>query len=117
MVLFNLFRFAGRKGVLPDQDRHPGQHRVQTKLRSDPALYAALDSIVAREASAGKMAHAVTSGSHALLWLVRSLMFVHNFLRKLIESLGSVERCLVAAYGDTLSKHHGLVVRSVFSVS
>jgi hypothetical protein len=90
---------------------------LQTKLRSDPALYAALDSIVAREASAGKMAHAVTSGSHALLWLVRSLMFVHNFLRKLIESLGSVERCLVAAYGDTLSKHHGLVVRSVFSVS
>jgi hypothetical protein len=34
---------------------------LQTKLSSDPGLYATLNSIVAWEASAGKMAHAVKS--------------------------------------------------------
>ena len=44
-------------------------------------------------------------------------MFAHNFLRRLIESLWSVERCLVSAYEETLGRHHGLVVKSVFSVA
>lgn len=44
-------------------------------------------------------------------------MFTHNFLRRLIESLWSVERCLVTAYEETLGRHHGLVVKSVFSVA
>ncbi len=89
---------------------------LQTKFKSDPESYSSLESIVRREAVDKKAQH-VTSGCNSLMWLARSLMFIHNFLRKLIESLGSVERCLVAAYEETLSKHHGLVVRSVFSVS
>ena len=51
------------------------------------------------------------------LFVLDSLMFTHNFLRRLIESLWSVERCLVSAYEETLGRHHGLVVRSVFSVA
>ena len=76
------------------------------------------------------VAGAVGSASAALLWLSRSLAFVHAFLRRLVtedgrggdgeeeeESAASVEACLAQAYEETLMQHHGLVVRSVFCVS
>ena len=43
---------------------------LQTKLNSDPAVYATLGSIVSREAGS-KKAQLVTSGSNALLWITR----------------------------------------------
>ena len=92
---------------------------LRTKLQSDPHFYSILPAIVQQELKENKARH-VTSGSNALLWLVRSLMFVHSFLRRFIEAVSlhqSVEKCLIGAYEETLMPHHGLVVRSVFSVA
>ena len=53
-------------------------------------------------------------------------MFIHSFWRRLIQTKmerqsvtksTTVEKCLAGAYRETLMEHHGLVVRSVFSVS
>ena len=52
-------------------------------------------------------------------------MFIHSFWRRLIQTKmerqsvtksTTVEKCLAGAYRETLMEHHGLVVRSVFSV-
>ena len=61
------------------------------------------------------------SASGSLLWLVRNLMFIHDFLRRFAESdINSdslIKDCLGAAYESCLRKYHTPVIHNVFSVS
>lgn len=79
--------------------------------------------MVASEIAEGKSRH-VTSATANLLSLVRNLSFILVFLKNVVEDGGpdasastSLESSLARAYELTLMDHHGLVVRSVFSVA
>ena len=61
------------------------------------------------------------SASSSLLWLVRYLMFIHEFLRRFAESDINtdtlIKDCLSCAYENCLRKYHSPVIHNIFSVS
>ena len=82
--------------------------------------FATLNDILNIEINNG-IAEQNGSASGSLLWLVRNLMFIHDFLRRFAESdINSdslIKDCLGAAYESCLRKYHTPVIHNVFSVS
>ena len=94
--------------------------RIKTKFESNPMEFATLNDILHIEINNG-IADQNGSASGSLLWLVRNLMFIHDFLRRFAESdINSdslIKDCLGAAYESCLRKYHTPVIHNVFSVS
>lgn len=93
---------------------------------SDPEVFATVESIVRNELAEKKAFH-VNSASMALFWLLKHLTFMDAFLSHFMNRTvddkcdhespyNSLDVCLARAYEETLMPHHGIVVRSVFSV-
>ena len=81
--------------------------------------FATLKDIVEIEIR-NKVAEQTRSASCSLLWLVRYLMFIHEFLRRFAESDINadtlIKDCLCSAYESCLRKYHTPVIHNVFSV-
>jgi len=57
------------------------------------------------------------SACTSLLWTQRAMRFVTRVLHAVIVERCSVAAALTAAYGSTLRRHHGFVLRSAFAVA
>ncbi len=102
--------------------------RLRTRHAADRAGFGDLRRVLLADRGAGVSA-SPQSATSALRWMTRMLRFVHRFFTLFLEtcddsahrpsspSLPSVEFCLSRAYEETLSRHHDIVVRSVYSVS
>mmetsp|Transcript_26310 Transcript_26310/g.69142 ORF Transcript_26310/g.69142 Transcript_26310/m.69142 type:complete len:223 (-) Transcript_26310:214-882(-) len=68
-----------------------------------------------------KKTKAKNSSTDSLLWLKRALSFMREFLANVADgdraTKGSVKKAATDAYGKTLKKHHGMLVKGVFSVA
>ena len=82
--------------------------------------FATLNDMVDVEIKSG-VAEQNISASSSLLWLIRYLMFIHEFLRRFAESDINadtlIKDCLGNAYENCLRKFHTPVIHNVFSVS
>ena len=94
--------------------------RIKTKFESNPMEFANLSDIINVEIN-NNVAENKSSASSSLLWLVRYLMFIHEFLRRFAESDINtdtlIKDCLSSAYENCLREHHTPVIHNIFSVS
>ena len=81
--------------------------------------FATLKDMVDVEIKSG-VAEQNVSASSSLLWLVRYLMFIHEFLRTFAESDINadtlIKECLANSYESCLREFHTPVIHNVFSV-
>ena len=113
--------FLGPKNFAPIHSEVNGHIiRIKTKFESNPMEFATLNDMVNIEIKSG-VAEQNISASSSLLWLVRYLMFIHEFLRRFAESDINedtlIKDCLGNAYENCLRKFHTPVIHNVFSVS
>ena len=113
--------FLGSKPFAPIRSEVGGHiARIKTKFESNPMECATLKDIVCMEIETG-VAEQSGSASNSLLWLMRYLMFVHEFLTRFAESDingdSLIKDCLGVAYENCLREFHTPVIHNVFSVS
>ncbi|AAS50707.1 ABL064Wp [Eremothecium gossypii ATCC 10895] len=88
-----------------------------TKLRnrqlSHPGESATLQELVIAERAQGSK-----TASEGLLWLTRGLQFTAQALRETLDHPElELSKTFTDAYGKTLTKHHGMLVRPVFKLA
>ncbi|KAJ0066050.1 hypothetical protein NL108_001274, partial [Boleophthalmus pectinirostris] len=88
--------------------------KIHQKLMSDPDNFPTLQSIVLHEVER-EVAQVRNSATEALLWLRRGLKFLMEFLLEVNTGQQDIQRALNNAYGKTLRRYHGWVVRGVFA--
>ncbi|KAL5005665.1 hypothetical protein ScPMuIL_016823 [Solemya velum] len=90
--------------------------KIQQKHDVHPEKYRTLQKMVLCEMEDGQH-HLSSSATVALLWLKRSLEFLHDFFKKIC--LGETDLSLAAgnAYNSALKPYHSWVVRGVFAVA
>ena len=111
-----VYDFLG-KSFLPIKTEVKGHIKgLETKLMSNEDAYEHISKILKAEQSCQK-AKLPNSATCALNWIMRHLMFLHNFLTTLLESEMTLIESLQFSYENTLSKHHDPVIKNVFGVS
>uniref|UniRef100_A0A3B4AB90 Pleckstrin homology domain-containing family A member 8 n=1 Tax=Periophthalmus magnuspinnatus TaxID=409849 RepID=A0A3B4AB90_9GOBI len=90
--------------------------KIHQKLMSDPVNFPTLQSIVLHEVERD-VAQVRNSATEALLWLRRGLKFLMEFLLEVNTGQQDIQRALNNAYGKTLRRYHGWVVRGVFALA
>ncbi|XP_047453996.1 pleckstrin homology domain-containing family A member 8 [Mugil cephalus] len=90
--------------------------KIHQKLLSDPDSYPTLQSIVLHEVQTD-VAQVRNSATEALLWLRRGLKFLKEFLSEVNDGAQDIQGALNNAYGKTLRRYHGWVVRGVFALA
>lgn len=90
--------------------------KIHQKLLSDPDNFPTLQSVVLHEVER-EVAQVRNSATEALMWLRRGLKFLMEFLSEVNEGQTDVPRALNNAYGKTLRRYHGWVVRGVFALA
>jgi pleckstrin family protein A (phosphoinositide binding specific) protein 8 len=92
--------------------------RIHQKYLISPEIYISLQKMIASEMQS-RQSHLATSATSAILWLNRSLEFIHEIIHGFLSS--SVDDDLVtivnAAYTKTLIDYHGWVLRGAFAMS
>ncbi|XP_064479265.1 pleckstrin homology domain-containing family A member 8-like [Ornithodoros turicata] len=86
--------------------------KLQTTHNSDPSASKYLLDIIESEQNVGG-----AFATCALLWLKRSLEFIHAFLKEIHSGNEHLVRAAENAYADTLKKHHNWVARGISSVA
>ncbi|XP_061432602.1 pleckstrin homology domain-containing family A member 8-like isoform X2 [Lethenteron reissneri] len=84
--------------------------KITQKYETDRAAFPTLQSIVGHELSSGT-ALVRNSTTEALLWLRRGLKFLLELLTEVREGQANLHVALSNAYGRTLRRYHGWVVR------
>ncbi|KAL0985437.1 hypothetical protein UPYG_G00156860 [Umbra pygmaea] len=90
--------------------------KIHQKLLSDPASFPTLQAIVVHEVQTD-VARVRNSATEALLWLKRGLKFLKEFLSQVNSGEKDIPAALNNAYGRSLRKYHGWVVRGVFALA
>ncbi|CAL1611309.1 unnamed protein product [Knipowitschia caucasica] len=90
--------------------------KIHQKLMSDPESFPTLQSIVVHEMDQ-EVEKVRNSATEALLWLRRGLKFLMEFLCEVDAGQQDIQRALNNAYGKTLRRYHGWVVRGVFALA
>ncbi|XP_072316106.1 pleckstrin homology domain-containing family A member 8 [Eucyclogobius newberryi] len=90
--------------------------KINQKLMSDPDNFPTLQSIVLHEVER-EVAQVRNSATEALLWLRRGLKFLMEFLSEVNAGQQDIQKALNNAYGKTLRRYHGWVVRGVFALA
>ena len=58
------------------------------------------------------------SATDALMWLMRAIWFMREFMQQFVDALDPVmTECVYVSYQSTLRVHHNWVVRSLFSLA
>ncbi|RKO96308.1 hypothetical protein CXG81DRAFT_10182 [Caulochytrium protostelioides] len=111
--LIRIFDTMGAAFVVVKNDMHGNVVKIRTRRQQDPAGTVTLQALVKSEKAAG--ANTATEG---LLWLKRALQFVTLGLRlNLANPKEELSVSFKTAYGQTLSKFHGIMVRPIFSLA
>lgn len=91
--------------------------KLRTKYTANPAKYHTLQAIVQDEIDQ-KQTTTRNSATDALMWLMRAIWFMREFMRQFMQSYNpDVNECVYISYQVTLRAHHNWVVRSLFSLA
>uniref|UniRef100_A0A8D0B5X8 Pleckstrin homology domain-containing family A member 8 n=1 Tax=Salvator merianae TaxID=96440 RepID=A0A8D0B5X8_SALMN len=90
--------------------------RINQKYITNKDEFNTLQKIVLHEVSTQE-AQIRHSATQALLWLKRGLRFLKEFLTELKNGGKNIQTALNNAYGRTLRRYHGWVVRGVFALA
>ncbi|KAJ8004778.1 hypothetical protein DPEC_G00139850 [Dallia pectoralis] len=90
--------------------------KIHQKLSSDPGSFPTLQNIVLHEVQTD-VARVRNSATEALLWLKRGLKFLKEFLSQVNSGEKDIPGALNNAYGRSLRRYHGWVVRGVFALA
>eukprot|EP00795_Rhopilema_esculentum_P013711 gene13711-4631_t len=90
--------------------------KIRTKFETDEKAFTYLQNMVFQELKSNTCT-ARNSTTDALLWLKRALEFIHVFLAEICRGEQDLSVAATNAYGRSLRKYHGWVVRGVFSLA
>lgn len=90
--------------------------KLEAKHETDPKAFVTLQNIVYQELKSNTCT-AKNSATDALLWLKRALEFMQVFLAEVARGEKDLAVAAGTAYGKTLRRYHGWVVRGVFALA
>jgi len=90
--------------------------KIRSKYETDDHAFVHLQNMVFQELKSNTCS-ARNSTTDALLWLKRALEFIHVFLAEICRGEQDLAVAATNAYGRSLRKYHGWVVRGVFSLA
>eukprot|EP00118_Oscarella_pearsei_P011825 m.82460 g.82460 ORF g.82460 m.82460 type:complete len:677 (+) comp36292_c0_seq5:1162-3192(+) len=90
--------------------------KLRKKYQTNPNKFQTLQQIVNDELATNTCT-AKNSATDALLWLKRGLEFIHLFLIEVVHGQQDLSVAAGNAYGRTLRRFHGWIVRGVFSLA
>jgi len=90
--------------------------KLEAKHETDPKAFVTLQNIVYQELKSNTCT-AKNSATDALLWLKRALEFMQVFLSEVSRGEKDLAVAAATAYGKTLRRYHGWVVRGVFALA
>ncbi|XP_072181029.1 pleckstrin homology domain-containing family A member 8-like [Diadema setosum] len=90
--------------------------KLRQKYSTDPEMFMMLQGMVQEEVRS-KTTQVKNSATDALMWLRRTLEFIREFLTEIIKGERDMNLAATNAYGRTLKKYHGWVVRGVFALA
>lgn len=90
--------------------------KLEAKHETDPKAFLTLQNIVYQELKSNTCT-AKNSATDALLWLKRALEFMQVFLAEVARGEKDLAVAAGTAYGKTLRRYHGWVVRGVFALA
>lgn len=113
-ALVKLFDLLGSSAFAVVQKDMTGNiAKVRAKLLEDPVQAGTLQGLVLSEA--GTKNKKATQG---LLWLSRGLQFTAQAMRETVDSPSKeLTETFTDAYGKTLSKYHGMLIKPVFRLA
>lgn len=112
--LVKLFDLLGSSAFsVVQNDMNGNISKIRKKLLSDPANASTLQDIILNEA--GTKDKTATQG---LLWLTRGLEFTCQAMLETVNNPTSeLTKTFTDAYGTTLSKYHGMLIKPVFKLA
>lgn len=112
--LVKLFDLLGSSAFAVVQKDMTGNiDKIRKKMLSDPAKASTLQDLMLDEAG-GK----TKTATQGLLWLTRGLEFTCQALIETFNNPSSeLTKTFTDAYGSTLSKHHGVLIKPVFKLA
>ncbi|EGV61512.1 hypothetical protein PSN45_000186 [Yamadazyma tenuis] len=112
--LVKLFDLLGSSAfVVVQKDMTGNIEKIRKKLLADPANASTLQDLILSEA--GTKDKTATQG---LLWLTRGLEFTCQAMVETVKNPQSeMTKTFTDAYGVTLSKYHGMLVKPVFKLA
>ncbi|XP_075683358.1 pleckstrin homology domain-containing family A member 8 [Rhinoderma darwinii] len=90
--------------------------KINQKYITNKEELTTLQKIVFHEVN-NNLAQVRNSATEALLWLKRGLKFLFQFLSEVKTGETNIQTALSNAYGKTLRRYHGWVVRGVFALA
>lgn len=90
--------------------------KLEAKHDTDPKAFVTLQNIVYQELKSNTCT-VKNSATDALLWLKRALEFMQVFLAEVVRGEKDLAVAAGTAYGKTLRRYHGWVVRGVFALA
>lgn len=90
--------------------------KLEAKHETDPKAFVTLQNIVYQELKSNTCT-AKNSATDALLWLKRALEFMQVFLGEVARGEKDLAVAAGTAYGKSLRRYHGWVVRGVFALA
>ncbi|XP_074660968.1 pleckstrin homology domain-containing family A member 8-like [Tubulanus polymorphus] len=90
--------------------------KVRQKYSTDTDGFSTIQRIVKFEMKA-KQHHLSNSATVAILWLKRSIEFLHELLHEVLMGEQDLSVAATNAYAKTLRNYHGWVVRGVFAMA
>ncbi|KAJ7390119.1 Pleckstrin y domain-containing A member 8 [Desmophyllum pertusum] len=90
--------------------------KLEAKHVTDPKAFVTLQNIIYQELKSNTCT-VKNSATDALLWLKRALEFMQVFLAEVVRGEKDLAVAAGTAYGKTLRRYHGWVVRGVFALA
>ncbi|XP_054751241.2 pleckstrin homology domain-containing family A member 8-like [Lytechinus pictus] len=90
--------------------------KLRQKQSSNPEMFMNLQGMVQQEVRS-KTTQVKNSATDALMWLRRTLEFIREFLNEILTGERDMNLAATNAYGRTLKRYHGWVVRGVFALA
>ncbi|KAI5956738.1 hypothetical protein KGF54_000355 [Candida jiufengensis] len=112
--LVKLFDLLGSTAFVVVQNDMTGNiKKIRTKLLEDPINCSALQDLVLVESTTK-----TKTATQGLLWLSRGLQFTAQAMRETLDQpTKELTSTFTDAYGKTLSKYHGILVKPVFKLA
>lgn len=112
--LVKLFDLLGSSAFsVVQSDMTNNINKIKTKLLADPANASTLQGLVLSEANTK-----TKTATQGLLWLSRGLQFTAQAMRETVDNPDKeMTVTFTDAYGKTLSKYHGMLVKPIFKLA
>uniref|UniRef100_A0A914X4J5 Pleckstrin homology domain-containing family A member 8 n=1 Tax=Plectus sambesii TaxID=2011161 RepID=A0A914X4J5_9BILA len=115
--LAKIFDVLGSAAFAPvKMDLNGNIRKLTQKYQVDQEKFSTLQAMVQNEIDK-KTTEKANSATDALLWLKRGISFLREFIQCFENGEENLTECANKAYGLTLKRHHGWVVRGIFSIA